>query len=324
MTNYAAESLASFPLALGCMGMSEFYVDRDEAESAATIRAAVDSGIRMFDTADMYGPFTNEQFVGQCLAPYRREIMIATKFGYVRAQDGTRLGINGRPDYVRKACDASLRRLRVDVIDLYYLHRVDPEVPVEETVGAMAQLVALGKVRHLGLSEAAPQTIRRAHATAPIAALQTEYSLLSREPERDLFPLLDDLGITFVGYAPLARGLLSGRFATPESLPEGDYRRATPRFQVDNLPHNVKLLASLERVAFRHGVTPAQIAVAWAREKLTDGVVLIGTTRRVHLMEAVAACRLVLSDDERAELDGAFPIGVAQGDRYPDMSRINR
>jgi aryl-alcohol dehydrogenase-like predicted oxidoreductase len=320
----AGERLTASPIALGCMGMSEFYVDRDETGCASTIQAALDSGVTMFDTSDMYGPFTNEQFVGRCLAPHRQHVTIATKFGYVRAADGTRLGFNGHPDYVRQACDASLQRLRTDIIDLYYLHRVDPKVPIEETVGAMARLVESGKVRYLGLSEAGPQTVRRARATAPIAALQTEYSLLSREPERDLFPLLDELGIVFVGYAPLARGLLTGRYTTAESLPEGDYRRSTPRFQGDNLSHNVDLLARLNCVASRHGVTTAQIAVAWACGRLAKGVVLVGTTRPAHLMESAAACRLELSVDEKIELDDAFPIGVAQGDRYPDMSRVNR
>jgi aryl-alcohol dehydrogenase-like predicted oxidoreductase len=320
----ASARLRAFPIALGCMGMSEFYVDSDRASAADTIQVAIDSGITMFDTSDMYGPFTNEELVGRCLAPHRGRVTIATKFGYVRAPDGTRLGFNGHPDYVRQACEASLRRLRTDVIDLYYLHRVDPKVPIEETVGAMARLVEAGKVRHLGVSEAGPQTVRRAHATAPIAALQTEYSLLAREPERDLFPLLDELGILFVGYAPLARGFLTGRYPTPESFPEGDYRRTSPRFCGENFRHNTNLLAGLSAVAARHGVSEAQVAVAWACRRLAKGVVLIGTTRPLHLMAAVAACRLKLSEQEGIGLDNAFPIGVARGDRYPDMTRVNR
>jgi len=322
--SHVRERLTSSPIALGCMGMSEFYQDRDDAESAATIYAAIDHGITMFDTADAYGPFTNEEFVGRCLAPYRRQVAIATKVGTVRAADGARLGLNGRPAYVKQSCEASLRRLCTDVIDLYYLHRVDPDVPIEDTVGAMAKLVESGKVRYLGLSEAAPLTIRRAHAIAPIAALQTEYSLLSREPERELFPLLKELGISFVAYAPLARGLLTGRYITPDSLPQGDYRRGTPRFRDDNLSHNVSLLTSLRRIASRYGTTTAQIAMAWVGQSLVDGITLVGTTRTGHLIENLSAARLVLSADDVEELNDAFPMGVARGERYSDMSRVNR
>jgi aryl-alcohol dehydrogenase-like predicted oxidoreductase len=319
----AENCLTASPLALGCMGMSEFYSDRDADNCAATIRAAVDSGIKLFDTADMYGPFTNEELLGQCLAPYRRHVMIATKFGYVRAANGARIGLNGRPEYVKQCCDASLRRLRTDVIDLYYLHRIDPNVPIEDTVGAMRELVENGKVRYLGLSEVAPHTIRRAQAVARIAALQTEYSLLAREPERDLFPLLAELGITFVAYAPLARGLLTGRYATSESLAQNDYRRGTPRFQGDNFYHNVSLLESLRQVAARHGATLAQVAISWVRQQLTNGVALVGTTRTAHLMENLAAGQLVMSKEEITDLSAAFPVGAARGDRYADMSRVN-
>jgi aryl-alcohol dehydrogenase-like predicted oxidoreductase len=320
----SGQTLWSFPIALGCMGMSEFYPDRDDVECAATIREAVENGITMFDTADSYGPKTNEEFVGKHLAPFRHQVGIATKFGYVRAPDGTRIGINGRPEYVRASCDESLRRLGIDAIDLYYLHRVDPTVPIEETVGAMAELVAKGKVRQLGLSEAAPDTIRRARATSPIAALQTEYSLLSREPELELFALVRALGITFVAYAPLARGLLTGRYTRTDALPLADYRRGTPRFQGENLRRNVSLLGMLQYIAARHDATAAQVGLAWVRHRLTDGVTLIGTTRREHLRENVAAARLVLSDDEVSALENAYPIGVAHGERYPDMSRVNR
>jgi|ERR1051326_4382887 aryl-alcohol dehydrogenase-like predicted oxidoreductase len=319
----AANCLTVSPLALGCMGMSEFYFDRDAANSAATIRLAIERGVTVFDTADMYGPFTNEELVGRCLAPYRRHVIIATKFGYVRAANGTRLGLNGRPEYVKQCCEASLLRLRTDVIDLYYLHRVDPNVPIEDTVGAMSELVESGKVRYLGLSEAAPRTIRRAHAVARISALQTEYSLLAREPESELFPLTAELGIAFVAYAPLGRGLLTGRYSTLASLPENDYRRGTPRFQGDNFQHNVSLIESLRRVAVRHGATLAQAAISWVRRQLSNGVVLVGTTRPAHLMENLAACQLPMSLDELAELSAAFPVGAARGSRYADMSRVN-
>ncbi|MBW3602463.1 MAG: aldo/keto reductase, partial [Actinobacteria bacterium] len=241
-------------IGLGCMGMSEFYGEPEEPESVATIHRALDIGVNLLDTADMYGPFTNERLVGRAIAGRRDEVVLATKFGNERREDGTRVGVNGRPEYVRRACDASLERLGVDVIDVYYQHRIDPDVPVEETVGAMAELVRAGKVRHLGLSEAAPDTIRRAHATHRMAALQTEYSLWSRECEDEILPTVRELGIGFVAYSPLGRGFLTGAFSSPDDFPEGDYRRNSPRFQGDNFRRNLELVEQVRRLAEAKGI----------------------------------------------------------------------
>jgi len=309
---------------LGCMGMSEFYGPTDEAEAIATIHRALALGVDFLDTADMYGPFTNERLVGRALAGRRDQVVLATKFGNQRRDDGTWIGINGRPEYVQAACEASLARLGVDHIDLYYQHRVDKTVPIEETVGAMAALVGQGKVRYLGLSEASPATVRRAHTVHPITALQTEYSLWTRDPEREILPTVRELGIGFVAYSPMGRGFLAGRFRTPDDLhDEGDFRHRHPRFQGDNLTRNLELLARLEDVARDKGVTPAQLALAWVLHRGGDVVPIPGTKRRRYLEENVAAAALTLSADELARLDDALPPGATAGARYADMKNID-
>ena len=309
---------------LGCMGMSEFYGPTDEAEAIATIHRALDLGVDFLDTADIYGPFTNERLVGRALTGHRHEVVLATKFGNERREDGSWVGVNGRPEYVRSACEASLARLGVDHIDLYYQHRVDKTVPIEETVGAMATLVGEGKVRYLGLSEAAPATIRRAHAVHPITALQTEYSLWSRDPEQAVLPAVRELGIGFVAYSPLGRGFLAGRFRGPDDLrDEGDFRSRHPRFQDDNLTRNLELLGRLEEIAREKGVTPAQLALAWVLHRGADVVPIPGTKKRRYLEENVAAAALKLSDEELARLDRALPPGATAGQRYADMKTID-
>jgi len=305
------------------MGMSEFYGRTDEGEAIATIQRALELGIDFFDTADMYGPFTNERLVGRALAGKRDEVVIATKFGNERGEDGSFLGVNGRPEYVRRACEASLERLGIETIDLYYQHRVDRTTPVEETWGVLAELVAEGKVRHLGISEAAPETIRRAHAVHPITAVQTEYSLWTRDPELGVLETTRELGIGFVAYSPLGRGFLSGTIASADDLPENDFRRANPRFMDENLGHNRALLAAVEELAAAKGIAPSQLAIAWVLAQGDDIVPIPGTKRVRYLEENAAATDVELSAAELTALDEAFPVGAAAGDRYPDMSRVN-
>lgn len=318
-----SSNLTVSAIGLGCMGMSEFYGTADEERAVQTLERALDLGVTFFDTADMYGPFTNERLVGRVLKPVRREVTIATKFGIVRGEDGSMRGLNGRPDYVHEACNASLKRLDTNYIDLYYLHRVDPDVPIEETVGAMGQLVDAGKVRAIGLSEAAADTIRRANSERTVTALQTEYSLWSRDPEDEILATTRDLDIAFVPYSPLGRGFLTGRFTSPDDLPEGDWRRHSPRFQGENFEKNLDLVEAVKDLAEAKDVTPAQFALAWVLHQGDDIVPIPGTTRPEHLEDNVAAATVDLTEEELAELDEVAPQGAAAGDRYADMSTVD-
>ncbi|MDQ1450119.1 MAG: hypothetical protein QOC79_3090 [Actinomycetota bacterium] len=318
------DKLTVSALGLGCMGMSEFYGPTDDAESIRVIRRALDLGCFFLDTADMYGPFVNEVLVGKAIAGRRDEVVVATKFGNERRPDGSRVGVNGKPDYVRAACDASLERLGVEVIDLYYQHRVDKTVPIEDTVGAMKELVEAGKVRHLGLSEASPSTIRRAHAVHPITALQTEYSVWTRDPEDDVLPTVRELGIGFVAYSPLGRGFLTGEIKSPDDFADDDFRKRAPRFQGENFQRNLDLVQQIRDIAIAKNCTPGQLAIAWLIAQCDDIVPIPGTKRLRYLEENLGAVDVHLSDDDLARIDAVAPKGAPAGDRYADMSGIDR
>lgn len=311
-------------LGLGCMGMSEFYGPSSQSEHVKVIQRAIDLGVNFIDTADMYGPFTNEVLVGKAIKGRRDEVVLATKFGNSRGENGEFLGVKGDPDYVRKSCDASLRRLDVDVIDLYYQHRVDTKVPIEETIGAMSDLVEAGKVRYIGMSEAAPSTIRKAHRTFPISALQTEYSLWSRDPEDEILATVKELGIGFVAYSPLGRGFLAGQIRTIDDLDPSDTRRNHPRFKGENFNRNLELVSKVTEIAIEKGVTPAQLALAWVLAQSPEIVPIPGTRSIARLEENIASTQVTLSGEELRIIDEVFPKGATAGDRYPSMDTVNK